>query len=141
MPSAHFSISWPRLLVRFNPFVASLILGAFWGVWHLPAFFISSMVQTGLSLPFFLFNALCLSILATWFFQNTAGSALITVMFHYMLNFSASVLGVPLPALTVVSLIASVLMLDKRTNWLQKLSWLEQDKKYQYSFLSKKNAD
>jgi len=35
----------PRLPKRFNPFTASLILGVIWGVWHLPSFFLSGMVQ------------------------------------------------------------------------------------------------
>jgi membrane protease YdiL (CAAX protease family) len=45
--------SLPRLLQRFNPFFASLILGAVWGVWHLPAFFISTLPQGSLASPVF----------------------------------------------------------------------------------------
>jgi membrane protease YdiL (CAAX protease family) len=41
----------PRLLKRFSPFKASFVLGLLWGVWHLPAFFLSAMVQARLSLP------------------------------------------------------------------------------------------
>ena len=60
----------PRLLRQFNPLVASLILGLFWGVWHLPSFFISSVVQSSLSLPAFLLFGLFTSILMTWIFQT-----------------------------------------------------------------------
>jgi len=111
----------PRLLKRFSPFTASLILGAIWGVWHLPAFFVSTLVQSGIFLPIFLFGALCTSMLATWTFQRTGGSVLITVLLHYMFNFSLSVLGAPFPALTLVMLVPAILVvaLDKSVGWFQ----------------------
>jgi len=112
----------PRLLKRFNPFVASLILGAIWGVWHLPAFFVSTLVQSGIFLPIFLFGALCTSILATWTFQHTGGSVLVTVLLHYMVNFTLAILGAPFPALTLVMLVLAILavVLDKRFGWFRK---------------------
>jgi membrane protease YdiL (CAAX protease family) len=111
----------PRLLNRFTPFTASLILGIIWGLWHLPSFFLGSMVQASMSLPIFLFNALCLSILVTWFFQKTGGSVLITVLIHYMVNICASILGVTVSTLAVVMLLASILVLalDKKLGWFQ----------------------
>jgi membrane protease YdiL (CAAX protease family) len=117
----------PRLLMRFSPFKASLILGILWGIWHLPSFYVSAMVQARLSLPLFLLNALCLSFLASWLFMNTGGSALITVLLHYMANFCFSVLGVPLPAFTLLMLAAVVLVvaLDKRVSWFWEPSVLE----------------
>jgi hypothetical protein len=77
------------------------------------------MVQARLSLPLFLLNAICLSFLASWLFMNTGGSVLITVLLHYMFNFTVSVLGVPIPALTVIMLAAviSLVALDKRVSW------------------------
>jgi membrane protease YdiL (CAAX protease family) len=117
----------PRLLKRFSPFTASLILGFIWGIWHLPSFYVSAMVQADLSLPLFLLNAVCLSFLACWLFMNTGGSVLITVLLHYMVNFCVSVLGVPLPAFTALMLAAvvSVVALDKRVAWFWEPSSLE----------------
>jgi CAAX protease family protein len=117
----------PRLLERFSPFKASLILGIIWGVWHLPSFYFSAMVQSGLSLPLFLLNAVCLSFLASWLFMNTGGSVLITVLLHYMVNFCVSVLGVPLPAFTSLMLAAAitVVTLDKRVAWFWEPSVLD----------------
>jgi membrane protease YdiL (CAAX protease family) len=117
----------PRMLRRFSPFKASLILGIIWGIWHLPSFYVSSMVQAGLSLPLFLLNAVCLSFLASWLFMNTGGSVLITVLLHYMVNFCVSVLGVPLPAFTALMLAAviAVVALDKRVAWFWEPSSLE----------------
>jgi membrane protease YdiL (CAAX protease family) len=117
----------PRLFERFSPIKASLILGLVWGTWHLPSFYVSTMVQAGLSLPLFLLNAICLSILASWLFMNTGGSVLITVLLHYMANFCVSVLGVPIPAFTALMLAAVILVvaLDKKVSWFWEPSGLD----------------
>lgn len=109
----------PRLLNRFNPFTASLILGAIWGVWHLPAFFVGGMEQAGMSLPIFLLNALLLSIFVTWVFKHTGGSVLITVLIHYSVNICASIIGVTLPTLGALLLTVDILILvfDKQFGW------------------------
>ncbi|NTU57199.1 MAG: CPBP family intramembrane metalloprotease [Anaerolineales bacterium] len=109
----------PRLLDRFTPFTASLILGAIWGVWHLPSFFLSGMVQAGLSLPFFLLNAVLLSIFVTWVFQHTDGSVLITVLIHFTVNICASIIGVAVPVFVALLLTVDILILvfDKRFGW------------------------
>lgn len=109
----------PRLLQRFSPFTASLILGVIWGVWHLPAFFVGGMVQAGMSLPLFLLNALLLSVFVTWVFQHTGGSVLITVLIHYMVNICASIIGVAVPVLVALLLTVNILILffDKQFKW------------------------
>lgn len=111
----------PRLLNRFTPFTASLILGAIWGVWHLPSFFVSGMVQAGMSLPLFLLNALLLSFFVTWVFRHTGGSVLITVLIHFMVNICASVIGVTIPALAALLLAVDILILvfDKQAGWFE----------------------
>ena len=112
----------PRLLKIFNPFTASLILGAIWDVWHLPSFFLGGMVQAGMSLPLFLLNAVLLSIFVTWVFQHTGGSVLITVLIHYTVNICASIIGVAIPVLVILLLTANILILifDKQFGWFQR---------------------
>jgi len=112
----------PRLLKRFNPFTASLILGVIWGVWHLPSFFLSGMVQNGMSLALFVIYTPCLSILMTWVFQHTHGSVLSSVMIHYTANICTAILGVTLPTLGIMLLMGSILVLvfDKQFGWFQK---------------------
>ncbi len=112
----------PRLLKQTSPLVASLILGFFWGVWHLPSFFISSTVQSGLSLPMFLVFSLCISTLMTWIFQHTGGSVLAAVLFHYTINISFSIIGAPMLAFGAVLMVLAVLvvLLDKKSGWFRK---------------------
>lgn len=112
----------PRLLKRFSPFTASLILGVLWGVWHLPSFFIGGMVQVGMSILLFLLNAVFLSIFVTWVFQHTNGSVLSTVLIHFTVNICASIIGVTLPTICTLLLTAAILIitLDKEMNWFEK---------------------
>jgi membrane protease YdiL (CAAX protease family) len=115
----------PRLLKSFNPFAASLILGAIWGVWHLPSFFLGGMVQAGLSLPLFLLNALLLSIFVTWVFQRTGGSVLITVLIHFTVNICASIIGVAVPVFVVLFLTVDIfiLVIDKQFGWFRPMDF------------------
>src|SRR5512140_2659967 len=110
----------PRLLRRFSPLVASLILGVIWGVWHLPSFFVSSLVQSSLAIPVFLVGAVCMAILATWLYLHTGGSVLISVLFHLAVNASMGAFGTSFPwfmgALTVCAVL--VVTLDRGLGWL-----------------------
>jgi membrane protease YdiL (CAAX protease family) len=44
-------VALPLLQRRFAPLGASLILGAIWGLWHLPALLLSGTEQSGLAFP------------------------------------------------------------------------------------------
>src|SRR5258706_507497 len=56
----------PRMLQRWRPLAAALILGVIWWAWHLPTFFIPALSQHQLSIPLFLVNVLALSVIMTW---------------------------------------------------------------------------
>src|SRR3546814_9012392 len=77
----------PRLLEMTDARTASLGLGALWAVWHLPAFYVSSLSQSGIEfLPFFL-RVVAFSVFMTWIFVNTRGSVLWAgVVPHMMFN-------------------------------------------------------
>jgi len=78
----------PRLLKRFNPFVATLILGVVWTVWHGPLHF-NGFYGNGL-VGFI--NRYPMNIALTFFFTHlylkTKGSILLAVLLHTSVNFS-----------------------------------------------------
>ena len=82
----------PRLLRRWPPLAAALILGAIWWAWHLPTFFISALSQSQLSIPLFLVNSLALSILMTGLHLRTRGDLLVMILVHVMANLA---IGIP----------------------------------------------
>jgi len=76
----------PRMLQRFNPAVASILLGCIWAVWHLPAFLFSGMPQAGLSVPWFELEIVSLTVLMSWVAVNTRGAVLPAILMHWASN-------------------------------------------------------
>jgi len=74
------------MLQRFMaPVGAGLIIGAMWGLWHLPAFLLASTVFAEWNfLPFFIGNV-TLAVLVTPLFNSTQGSLLWPMLFHWQL--------------------------------------------------------
>ncbi len=98
----------PRLQQRFGSLVGTLLLGALWGLWHLPLFFIPGTDQYAISIigtgfighlvPLGVFVAwtIALTVIFTWVFNNARGSLLLTMLLHASINTAP---GVLLPAL------------------------------------------
>jgi len=78
-------VSQPLLQRHLAPIWAGLIIGATWGIWHLPAFFLSGTVQSGWSFtPFFVGNV-ALAVIVTPLFNASRGSILLPMLFHWQL--------------------------------------------------------
>jgi membrane protease YdiL (CAAX protease family) len=84
----------PRLLRRHNALVASILVGIFWGLWHLPVSYlfgggspplVDSLLY-GLGVDF-------ASVIYTWIFRHTRGSVLIACLFHSVYDVSLIVAG------------------------------------------------
>jgi uncharacterized protein len=75
----------PLLQRHMAPIWAGLIIGAIWGLWHLPAFFLSSTVYADWNfLPLFIGNV-TLAVLVTPIFNSARGSLLWPMLFHWQL--------------------------------------------------------
>jgi membrane protease YdiL (CAAX protease family) len=75
----------PLLQRHMAPIWAGVIIGATWGFWHLPAFFLSSTVYADWNfLPFFIGNV-TLAVLVTPIFNSARGSLLWPMLFHWQL--------------------------------------------------------
>lgn len=78
-------VAQPVLQRHFAPVIAGAIIGAIWGLWHLPVFFLSGMAFSNWSfLPFFIGN-ITLAVLVTPLFNRTNGSLLWPMLFHWQL--------------------------------------------------------
>ena len=76
----------PRLLVRHNALVASLILGSLWAAWHLPLIWTEDFPLYGQPLWLLLLDTTAKSVLFTWVFLHTRGSVLLAALFHATTN-------------------------------------------------------
>jgi membrane protease YdiL (CAAX protease family) len=84
-----------RLLGRHSAGLASLILGLFWAVWHLPLFFIPGTTQamrgnTVWEFAVFSLWIIGLSLLYTWLLIDTRSSIFAAILFHMTINWSGS---------------------------------------------------
>jgi membrane protease YdiL (CAAX protease family) len=75
----------PRMAARLGFGPASIILGAIWGLWHLPLFFVPG---EDYGQPFFVFamGTTALSVALAWLYANTKGSLLLTMLMHSAVN-------------------------------------------------------
>ena len=80
----------PGIQRQKGPVVGSLILGALWGLWHLP-FFFGPLAQTGPAATFvsasvalveFSIGLTGLSVVMTWVLNNCGGSTLLAILLH-----------------------------------------------------------
>jgi uncharacterized protein len=71
----------PRLMEGRSALSASLILGVFHSIWHLPLFILGS--DSPIIIPIIISGA----ILNTWLFNNTKGSVLLAMLLHTSVHF------------------------------------------------------
>lgn len=76
----------PRMLLRFQPVLASVLLGIIWAVWHLPAFLFSGMPQATLPIHWFVVAMVSLTVLMSWASINTRGAVIPAILMHWAFN-------------------------------------------------------
>lgn len=79
-------LAMPLLQRLMTPLAAGLVLGVIWGVWHLPAFYLSGTPQSNWAfLPFFA-GSVSISVILTPLFNASRGSILLPLLYHFQLN-------------------------------------------------------
>ncbi len=91
----------PRLQKWYSPLVASLIIGAFWALWHLPLYFNGQYTSdsntgpaavAGILMRFEWSLPLC--VIFTWVYNRSHGSLLIMILFHTVFNWTTAVVPI-----------------------------------------------
>ena len=81
----------PKLLERFSPVTASIILGVLWGFWHTPALLMSSWEGSSQGLLLFVY-VIPLTMIMTWVYCKSRGSAIPVMLMHTGGNLYGSML-------------------------------------------------
>jgi membrane protease YdiL (CAAX protease family) len=78
----------PRLLQKYNPLKASLLLGVVWSFWHLPLWLTSGYPPDTLLFYILFFNIgiIALTFLMTWIYRKTACSLVPMTIIHFTYN-------------------------------------------------------
>jgi membrane protease YdiL (CAAX protease family) len=74
----------PLLQNKYSPLAASLVLGFFWGLWHLPMYLALSHYGDKRIIFYLIVFVGCfpLSVLQSWIYNSTRQSLLLCVLFH-----------------------------------------------------------
>jgi membrane protease YdiL (CAAX protease family) len=83
----------PRLQVKYNALVSSLILGVIWTFWHLPLFFLTGATQVSIPMPIYLMLVVTVTFYLTWLYNNTHGSLIIAILAHFCYNLSSTLIA------------------------------------------------
>lgn len=78
-------IAQPLLQRWVAPIWAGLIIGAVWGLWHLPAFYLSGVVFAEWDFTTFFIGCATMAVLVTAIFNDTRGGLLLPIVFHWQL--------------------------------------------------------
>ncbi|MDX9865370.1 MAG: CPBP family intramembrane glutamic endopeptidase [Anaerolineaceae bacterium] len=77
----------PRLLNRYNPLVSSLIVGFYFGAWHLIEFFRPGSSQYAIGLgfyPLFIVSEIAHSIMMTWIYLRSGRNLFVAGIFYHL---------------------------------------------------------
>ncbi len=101
----------PHLQKRHTALVATLIVGALWGLWHLPLFFWKGNPMSQHPFGPWFISAAAAAFIYTWLYNSTEGSLLPAALFHVALNtFGVVVGGVSTIALALVNVLAALVL-------------------------------
>ncbi len=99
----------PHLQRRYNALLATLIVGALWGLWHLPLFFWADNPMSEYPfLPWFI-GTVAETFVYTWLYNSTGGSILLVALFHVVLNTAGALIpGVSVLVLAILYCLLAV---------------------------------
>jgi len=91
----------PKLLERFSPVTASIILGAIWGLWHIPVLLMSTWEGATQGILLFVY-VIPLSMIMTWVYLKSRRSTIPVMLMHTGGNLYGSMLSSSLVMQTVL---------------------------------------
>lgn len=108
----------PRLLKKSSALTASIIIGIFWSLWHIPLFLTPNAIQHGIPFGWYIINTVAFSMILTRVYART--KSVVPVMLVHgginaLGNFIPAEISIVYPYVTISSLIvASFLFLANR---------------------------
>jgi hypothetical protein len=77
-----------------SPLSAALVLGAFWGLWHIPLFLTVGSFQSTIPFTGFMVSIIATSVMVSWIFNHSRGSVLLAAIFHACTDAAIAFVGV-----------------------------------------------
>jgi membrane protease YdiL (CAAX protease family) len=86
----------PRMLTRYPPLAASLMIGVIWSLWHLPLYW-ERWFSSPATFVSFTLNTVCYSAMMTVLWGFTRASVFWAIIFHWSVNISGGVVASVFP--------------------------------------------
>jgi len=101
----------PRLQIKNNALIASVILGLVWGAWHIPSMIFFGETNA-LGIIWSVATFIPVTILFTWLYNNTQGSLLLVTLFHASIQYSNNFFGIiPTETANITSWVVAIIIL------------------------------
>lgn len=84
--------AYPKLKALMNPYVATLILGLIWSLWHLPLFYMVGTVQSHLPMYQFIMQNTLIAFLYLWLFEKIKGNLWLIIYLHAIGNTTSAMM-------------------------------------------------
>jgi membrane protease YdiL (CAAX protease family) len=115
-PAASEQIGWmgyafEPMEQKHGTFKATLILGLFWAVWHLPLWYFAFPSVGLVVIQFFL--TVMLRFIMVWFFKNTNESLFVVIVLHALYNASLSIFPFNFALITIGFTIFAVIIMTQ----------------------------
>ena len=80
-----------RMQIKYNSLLCSIIIGAIWGIWHLPLFYIEQDPHSDMNLWYFVIENIGSSIIITWLYNQSGSNITIAILCHMANNSADSI--------------------------------------------------
>jgi len=102
----------PKLQTKYNALVSSIILGLFWGFWHIPTWIAQQLTDLSvLTLLAEVVSMVPVAILFTWIYNNTNGSLLLAWLLHTSMAITGYFIPLlPTPTERILSWLVAILV-------------------------------
>jgi membrane protease YdiL (CAAX protease family) len=108
-------LAQPILQRHMAPIWAGLVIGTAWGIWHIPAFYLSGTVQSTWEFWPFFFGNVALAVIVTPLFNIARGSIVLPMLFHYQLINPLWPDAQPYDTYIVIAVAVLVVWLNRKT--------------------------
>jgi membrane protease YdiL (CAAX protease family) len=108
----------PRLQEKYSPLIASIIVGFFWGLWHVPEHFMGVYGGSPLDAVIRL-QDIPRAILFTWIYNRTRGSLLIMLLLHAAINTTTMFIPRSYHVLFVLCFVVAIVVVFVDKMWLK----------------------
>jgi hypothetical protein len=108
-----------KMLIKYKPLYASIILGLIWSIWHLPLFFLDNTIQAQLvenysfilAFTGYIFYTLMITIQISILYINTKGNIFGVILFHTMANTSLGMLPLILSKIGAITMLVIMMIM------------------------------